>query len=157
MREYRLAVVTAAAALVLAAIGGLVEGSPVLACPDWPLCQGSPLPDATRPVLVEQGHRLAALAVAVLTVVLAALVMRTRADAGIRRLALAAVGVVSVQAALGAITVVFGLPTLARLAHLATAMTFFALVVPLAARLRPSPGAAAGPERRDPAARPAVP
>lgn len=143
MREYRLAVVTAALALALAVVGGLVDGAGTLACPDWPLCQGRALPELTGDVLAEHGHRVAALAVAILTAVLAALVVRNRAEAGLRRLAIAAVALVALQAALGAITVVFGLPTLARLGHLATAMAFFAVLVHLALRLRPTSAAGA--------------
>jgi cytochrome c oxidase assembly protein subunit 15 len=138
MREYRLAVLTAVAALALVVVGGLVDpDGGALACPDWPLCRGEALPSLTGRVLVEHGHRLAALAVAVLTAALAALVLRNRADPGLRRLAVAAAALVALQAALGAVTVVFGLPLLARLGHLATAATFFAVVVHLALRLRP--------------------
>ncbi len=143
MREYRLAVATAATALGLAVIGGLVE--PVggaLACPDWPLCNGRALPVMSGAVLFEHGHRIVALVVAVLSAALAALVVRNRRDPGVRRLAVAAVALVGIQAALGAITVVYGLPVLARVGHLAVAMAFFAVVVHLAARLRPG-GAAA--------------
>lgn len=143
MREYRFAVATAVLALALALVGGLVEPQgAALACPDWPLCNGRAFPPMTGAVLVEQGHRLVALAVAVLTAILAALVVRNRVEPGVRRLAIAAVALVGAQAALGAITVVFGLPVVARLAHLATAMAFFAVVVHLAARLRPAAAAA---------------
>ncbi len=116
MREYRLAVATAAAALALTVIGGLVEAQgAALACPDWPLCNDRVLPDMTGAVLVEHGHRIVALAVAILTATLAALVVRSRADPGVRRLAMAAVTLVGLQAALGAITVVYALPVLARI------------------------------------------
>lgn len=137
MREYRLAVVTAVSALALAVIGALVdpEGAP-LACPDWPLCQGEALPALTGRVLVEHGHRIAALAVAVLTAALAIAVHRRRPDGALRRLALGAVALVALQAAIGAASVLLALPALARVGHLATAMAFFAVVVHLALRLR---------------------
>lgn len=139
MRAFPLAVLTAVAALVLVVIGGLVDpGSGALACPDWPLCQGEALPAMTGRVLVEHGHRIAALAVAVLTAVLAAVVVRNHPDASLRRLALAAVALVGLQAALGALAVLFGLPTAARVGHLVVAMVFFAVVVHLALRLRPA-------------------
>jgi cytochrome c oxidase assembly protein subunit 15 len=143
MREYRLAVATALAALALAVIGGLVDpGGAPLACPDWPLCQGEALPALTGRVLVEHGHRIAALVVAALTVGVAALVMRNRDDPALRALAVAAVTLVGAQAVLGAIAVVWALPLVARLGHLVTAMLFFAVVVHLAARLRPGPSTA---------------
>ncbi len=137
MREYRLAVLTAASVLALAVIGTLgdPEGGP-LACPDWPLCQGAALPALTGRVLVEQGHRIVALAVAALTAALAVTVFRRRTDPALRRLALGAVALVVVQAALGAANVLLGVPDLARVVHLAAAMAFFAVVVHLALRLR---------------------
>ena len=138
MREYRLAIVTAVAALALVVIGGLVDpGSDALACPDWPLCRGEALPALTGRVLVEHGHRLVAFAVGALTLALAVLVYRRRSDRGLRRLAGGALGLVAAQAILGGVTVVFGLPVLARLGHLVLAMFFFAAVVHLALRLRP--------------------
>lgn len=148
MREYRLAVVTSAAALALVVIGGLVDpGAGKLACPDWPLCQGEVFPSWTGRVLVEHGHRIAALAVAVLTAILAALVVRNRAEVGLRRLAIAAVALVALQAALGALAVVFGLPLAARLGHLVVAMLFFALLVHLALRLRTAPRTPSSPAK----------
>ncbi|HEX9052087.1 MAG TPA: COX15/CtaA family protein [Anaeromyxobacter sp.] len=139
MREYRLAVLTAASALALAVIGVLVDpGGAALACPDWPLCQGEALPSLGGRVLVEQGHRVLALAVAALTAALAVAVLRRRRDRSLRRLAVGAVALVLVQAALGAATVLLGLPDLARVGHLAAAMAFFAVVVHLALRLRAS-------------------
>jgi cytochrome c oxidase assembly protein subunit 15 len=139
MREYRLAVVTAMSAVVLAVIGGLVDpGGAPLACPDWPLCQGEALPALTGRVLVEHGHRVVALAVAALTVALALAVLRRRTEATPRRLAIAAVALVGAQAAIGAASVLLGLPAVARVGHLVAAMAFFAVVVHLAARLRPA-------------------
>lgn len=139
MREYRLAVATAVAALALVVIGGLVDpGGASLACPDWPLCQGEVFPTLTGRVLVEHGHRLTALAVTILTVGVAALVLRNRQDRSLRRLAVGAVALVAAQAALGAFAVVFALPLFARLGHLVAAVLFFAVVVHLALRLRPA-------------------
>ncbi len=139
MREHRLAVATAAAALALIVIGGLVHATgSSLACPDWPLCNGQVFPRMAGGVLFEYGHRIAALAVAVLTAVLAATVVRNRDDPVARRLALGAVALVGAQAALGAIAVVFGLPLAASVGHLAASMAFLALAVTLAFRLGPA-------------------
>jgi cytochrome c oxidase assembly protein subunit 15 len=139
MREYRLAILTAASALALAIIGTFVDpDGGALACPDWPLCQGEALPSLTGRVLVEHGHRLVALWVATLTAALAVTVLRRRADPALRRLALGAVALVLVQAAIGAAMVLLGIPDLARVGHVATALVFFAIVVHLALRLRAS-------------------
>lgn len=138
MREHRLAVATAAATFLLLVIGGLVHptGSS-LACPDWPLCNGMVFPPMRGGILYEHGHRLAALSVALLTVALSVMVFRARREYDLRLLSVAAVALVAVQAALGALTVIFKLPLLVSAGHLATSMAFFCLVIYLAHRLRP--------------------
>jgi len=138
MREYRFAIATAAATFLLLVIGGLVHptGSS-LACPDWPLCNGMFFPPMQGGILYEHGHRLAALAVSVLTVALAALVFRSGREPVLRGLSLLAVALVGVQASLGALTVVYRLPLVVSASHLATSMAFFSLVIYLAHRLRP--------------------
>jgi heme A synthase len=70
-------------------------------------------------------------------VTLAVLVFRGRRERDLRWLSLAAVALVGVQAALGAITVIFKLPLIVSASHLATSMAFFSLVLYLAHRLRP--------------------
>src|SRR3954469_19725953 len=67
---HRFAVATAAATYLLILIGGLVHGTgSSLACPDWPTCYGTFMPKMEGGVLVEHSHRLAAVTVAVLTLV----------------------------------------------------------------------------------------
>jgi len=88
-------------------------------------------------ILYEHGHRLAALAVAFLTVALAVLVFRFRAERSLRLMALGAVLLVGAQAVLGALTVIYKLPLPVSAGHLATSMAFFSLVITLAHRLRP--------------------
>src|SRR5512143_1359918 len=143
MLEYRLARATAAATFALLAIGGMVHATgSSLACPDWPLCYGQFFPAMEGGVLFEHGHRLVALAVAVLTAALAVLVWRRRREAAPRAMAALAVLLVLAQASLGALTVIYKLPLLVSAGHLATWMAFFSLVVALAIRLAPASGAA---------------
>jgi heme A synthase len=138
MREYRFAVATACATFALLVVGGLVHATgSSLACPDWPLCYGQFFPRMEGGVLYEHGHRLAALAVALLTVALAVEVHRAGRPPALRRLSLLAVGLVLVQALLGGITVLLRLPLLVSSSHLATSMAFFSTVILLAHRLRP--------------------
>jgi heme A synthase len=134
-RIERLAGGTVLATLALMTLGSVVHGTgSSLACPDWPLCHGSALPSMTGGVRFEHSHRLAALAVVVLTAVLTRAVWR-RADRGAKGLVLAACGLVSVQAALGAATVLLRLPPMVSVAHLATSMAYLSVLVTLAARL----------------------
>jgi heme A synthase len=147
MREHRLALTTAAATFALLVIGGLVHATgSSLACPDWPLCGGQVFPAMQGGVLFEHGHRLVALAVAVLTVWTAVEVLRTRKQIAERRLVVLAVALVIVQAGLGALTVILRLPLIVSAGHLATSMAFFLVMVILAFRLRPPPM----PERGEP-------
>ena len=140
MREHRVAVVTAFATYCLLVIGALVHATgSSLACPDWPLCGGRVFPEMVGGILFEHGHRLAALAVAVLTVALAAIIWRRHRDAHLRALAALAVVLLLFQAALGAITVLLRLPLIVSAGHLTTSMAFFCLMIYLAWRLRPEP------------------
>jgi heme A synthase len=94
----RLAAAAALLTLVLITAGGLVTNTDSgLACPDWPLCFGSPLPQMVGGVAVEHAHRLIASAVGLITAALVVLTLR-RARQGLLALAAAA----SAAALLGA-------------------------------------------------------
>ncbi|HEX2573730.1 MAG TPA: COX15/CtaA family protein [Polyangia bacterium] len=140
---HRSAQLLAFATFILLLVGGLVHGTGSgLACPDWPLCFGSAFPEMKGHVLYEHSHRLVAGTVALLTVVLAVAiwVSRRRGPSQDRRLValgFGAVGLVVVQALLGALTVWLKLPALVSTAHLAVSMLFFSLILYLAARLHP--------------------
>src|SRR5262245_52024466 len=69
---HRFAVLTASATFVLLFLGGHVTSTGSgLAVPDWPLSFGQVFPPMVGGVLFEHGHRLAASAVGLLTLVLA--------------------------------------------------------------------------------------
>ena len=131
-----LAVAGAVATWALLLVGCLVHGTgSSLACPDWPLCFGSALPKMENGVQYEHSHRLVATAVGLLTIALAVLLHRRRAeDPRGARLGYLAVGLVCWQGTLGGITVLLRLPLLVTMAHLTTSMVFFCLMTLIAIR-----------------------
>jgi heme A synthase len=134
IRFDRLALGTAFATVALMTLGSVVHGTgSSLACPDWPLCHGRVFPAMTGGVEFEHSHRLVAGAVAALTVALTVASWR-RADRSERLLALAACGLIALQAGLGALTVLLRLPPAVSVAHLATSMAFLGVLVALSAR-----------------------
>ncbi|MDB4980634.1 MAG: cyoE, partial [Myxococcales bacterium] len=135
------AIATAVATYLLILIGGLVHGTgSSLACPDWPTCYGTFMPKMEGGVLVEHSHRIAALTVVILTLALAALLTRASSpeQRRLRPFGWLAVALVFAQAALGAITVLWRLPTPVSTAHTATSLLFFMTVLYIAARSRPA-------------------
>jgi cytochrome c oxidase assembly protein subunit 15 len=137
----RLALVGAGASLALIILGGVVRitGSGMGCGDDWPLCNGEVFPPLDLPTMIEYGHRLAALAVSVVVVLLALRAARAshsegpRIDASVtgtwgrlRRLSQLAVVLLVVQILLGAITVWLELPPASVILHLGTAMALLA-------------------------------
>ena len=108
----------------VAAYGLIIFGSHVrvsdsgMGCPDWPLCDGNVGPLQEFHALMEQAHRYLAAVVTVLVLATALLALRARTRPAAIRPALFTVGVIVVQIALGALTVIAGngAPTVA--AHL---------------------------------------
>lgn len=124
----------AALALALLVVGSLVhQKGASLACPDWPLCNGTAFPEMTGLVAFEHGHRLVALAVTLVLVALAAVAWR-KGDRALRAATLGSIALVVVQAGLGATTVLLKLPPSVSTAHLATAMSLLGVLGFVAAR-----------------------
>lgn len=139
MLEHRFAKLAAAATFLLLVIGGTVNptGSS-LACPEPTLvCHGQLFPPMTGGVLYEHGHRLAAMTVGLLQIVLTALLLRRRA--GLGPLAWTLLGMVVFQGVLGAITVQYKLPWFVSTGHLLLGMSYFAALIYTAFRTRPAP------------------
>lgn len=141
VKTWHLAIATTVATFVLLLVGGAVNPSgSSLACPDWPTCYGTLVPEMTGGVLFEHSHRLVATGVGLLTWILAlALWFTRREDAKLRFLGLLAAVLVLVQGILGGVTVLLRLPTLVSTAHLALALGFFSLLIYLSFRSKPVP------------------
>jgi heme A synthase len=132
--------------LGLIILGGIVHNTgSSLACPDWPLCNGTAFPKMAGAILIEHGHRLTALAVVVGTLLILIGLAEGSRDRGAVKVAGLAMALVIVQALLGAITVKFRLPPLVSTGHLATSMLFLSTVIYLAFRLRPKAAPALSP------------
>ncbi len=131
---HRFAVVAAAATFVLVFAGGLVTSTgSAMAVPSWPLDAGHLIPQQWGAgVLFEWGHRAIAGTVSILTLTLALWVWMVERRAWVRFTALAAFGLVVVQAVLGGITVLLNLPLAVAVAHAMTGQAFFCLMVALA-------------------------
>ncbi len=130
---HRYAVVVAVATAALLFIGGLVTSTgSALAVPDWPLSFGQIFPRMTGGVLFEHGHRMAAAAVGLLTIVLAVWLWRAEPRRWVRWLGVAALVAVVLQGVLGGITVLLKLPVAVAVAHAGLAEIFFCLTTALA-------------------------
>jgi len=131
---HRFAVVAAAATFVLVFAGGLVTSTgSAMAVPSWPLDAGHLIPQQWGTgVLFEWGHRAIAGTVSILTLTLALWVWMVERRAWVRFTALAAFGLVVVQAVLGGITVLLNLPLAVAVTHAMTGQAFFCLMVAIA-------------------------
>jgi cytochrome c oxidase assembly protein subunit 15 len=159
LRRYAVFVACCTFALVIA--GAMVASNDAaLSVPDWPLSWGHLVPTLEGGIRYEFAHRVAAMLVGLLTLVLALwMQMRRRqakacpttapamvghaltcpsersSDALPTRLAWAAVAVVLAQAALGGIAVRFIIPAWATIAHASLGQLFFAIMVAICVRL----------------------
>ena len=142
---------------VLWTLGLLYLGSVVhatgssLACPDWPTCFGTMVPEMTGGIFWEHLHRLVAGGLILLFSAATYLAFReTPRFPWVTGLALLGIGLLLVQAVLGGITVLFRLPDAVSTSHLGLAFLFLALATVLstvtadswASGIGPTPGAA---------------
>jgi cytochrome c oxidase assembly protein subunit 15 len=126
------------ATLILVAAGGMVTSTGSgLAVPDWPTTYGYsmfsfPLAKMVGGIFYEHGHRLIATTVGMLTIGLVIWLWRAEPRRWVRRLGLAALGVVILQGLLGGLTVLLFLPDAISISHAGLAQIFFCMTVALA-------------------------
>ncbi|MGO9455229.1 MAG: COX15/CtaA family protein [Candidatus Binataceae bacterium] len=130
---HRFAMIAVGATFCLIFVGGLVTSTgSALAVPDWPLAYGKLIPAWQGGIRFEFGHRVVAGFVVILTLILMAWALRVERRKWVRNTALAAFGLIIVQAVLGGITVLFELPLAIAVTHAATAQAFFCVMVAIA-------------------------
>jgi protoheme IX farnesyltransferase len=150
---YRLAAFTAFVGFLLVIAGGLVTSTGSgLAVPDWPLSYGTLFPPMVGGIRFEHTHRVIASAVGALTLILTLGLLLKERRLKVRRLALAALGLVVLQGILGGLTVLWQLPKPVSVAHACLGQLFFSTLCVLAMVL--SPGWRASDRRGDPSAFP---
>ena len=130
----RLAWLTAACTYLLIVLGAIVRitGSGMGCGDHWPLCNGRLFPSlGDLGTLIEWSHRLVAALLSVLVVALAGYAWWLRRTALDRPgfAAYAALGLLALQVALGAVTVKLALPPWTVILHLGTAMLVLATVI----------------------------
>ena len=133
---FALSVLWTLALLLLGSIVHATESS--LACPDWPTCFGTMMPEMTGGVFWEHLHRL--WAGALVLIFLAAVVLQRRGvdrRAWLFKAGLAGLALLVIQSLLGGLTVLLQLPDAISTSHLTLALLFLALATVLAVTTGP--------------------
>src|SRR5260221_297355 len=135
---HRFCCLLASATFILIVAGASVTSHRAgLAVPDWPTTYGSfmfsfPISKWVGNIRYEHVHRLIASMVGMLTIVLTFWLVRKEPRRWVRRLGIAALGVVIAQGVLGGLTVKLMLPPPISIAHASLAEAFFCITMVLA-------------------------
>lgn len=126
------ALIGAFSAYATIVLGGTVRGMGAgLACPDWPLCHGSVVPNLADPLIaVEYSHRLSAAITSfalLLTFVVA--VLWFRSEARLVTLSFISLAILATQVGIGALTITTELHWVIVTIHLALGTATFASAV----------------------------
>jgi len=135
-RAFALSALWTLGLLYLGSVVHATESS--LACPDWPTCFGTMVPEMEGGVFWEHLHRLVA---GGLIIIFAGATWMAHREPGrpawIVRAAIAGIGLLLVQSVFGGLTVIFLLPDWISTTHLGLAFAFLALATVLTVRTSP--------------------
>jgi heme A synthase len=137
--HHRAFAVTVGWTLLLLLLGSVVHATnSSLACPDWPTCYGTMMPEMEGGIFWEHLHRLVAGGLMLMFALATWLVRREVPEKlGLFRLSLAGMALLFVQAGFGGLTVLLRLPTWVSTTHLLLALTFLSIAVLLAGATSP--------------------
>ena len=134
MLHRRAFTVTVAWTLLLLYLGSVVHATESsLACPDWPTCFGTILPEMSGGIFWEHLHRLVAGGLLLMFGLATWLARKETADCPwIFKACLAGMALLVIQTAVGGLTVIYQLPDLVSTTHLGLALLFLVLATVLA-------------------------
>ena len=143
--------VTVGWTLLLLLLGSVVHATESsLACPDWPTCFGTMVPEMTGGVFWEHLHRLVAGGLVMMFGLATWLSRKEGAEPSwVLPASVAGIGLLVVQSVFGGLTVLYRLPDLVSTTHLGLAFLFLALATALASVTHRTPPAAMTSERRE--------
>jgi heme A synthase len=139
-QHYRAFAVSVGWTLILLFLGSVVHATESsLACPDWPTCYGSWVPEMVGGVFWEHLHRLVAGGLILMFGLATWLAWRepTESRRWVVRASVAGVALLLVQAVFGGLTVIWRLPDAISTTHLGLALLFLGLAVVLAGATSP--------------------